>query len=170
VRRADRVPMPALAIDVLPPVFLHGVIARQEDRAGGQQVVEGPAGQEPGQPPARPAPLREDAAVAGGGAGDERPGGAQEGGGGVPADGQQGRRGPEAEGQGGGAVEGAAQGIDEGAGGTRPPVVQLAELSSDGPRLAGLVPTPSASLGLGQAPPPAYAGHHSLLVRDTGRV
>jgi len=164
--------MPALAIDVLAPVFLNGVIASQEDRAGGQQVVEGPAGQESGQPPARPAPLREDAPVAGRVAGGERPHGPEEVGDGVPADGQQGSGQQEGAAEGGGLGEGPTEGIDQGAdrvGQLRP---QLPELSAYGPGRAGLPPPALPPLGLGPPRPPAlgYTGHSSLLGRDTGSV
>jgi hypothetical protein len=69
-----------------------------------------------------------------------------------------------------GAGEGAAQGVQQGAGRPGQLVVQAAQLASDGAGLARLPPPSFASLGLGQSPLLAYAGHHSLFVRSTGGV
>jgi hypothetical protein len=62
---ATGVAMAALAVDLLAPVFVHRVIAGQEDGAVGQQVFDNPAGQELGQSPTRPASPREEASVTG---------------------------------------------------------------------------------------------------------
>src|SRR5262249_42224056 len=114
----------------------------------------------------------EEAAVAGRVAGDQRPQGAQEVGDGVPADGQQGGREQQSEAQGGGTGEGAAEDVDQGAGGAGGVVTELEELASDGAVLAGRPPAGLAPLGLGQprAPPLGYTGHRSLLARVTGSV
>jgi len=172
VRRADGVAVPRLAVDVLAPVFVHGVVAGQEDRAVGQQVFDDPAGQELGQPPAGPAPLGEEAAVAGGVAGGERPQGAQEVGDGVTADGEQGGAQQQGEAQGGGRGEGAAEGAEQVAGQAGQSGLRVPQLSADGQRLASLPSSPLSPLGLGQplSSPAAYAGHCSLLVRNTGSV
>ena len=68
---ADGIAMTPLAVDLLAAMLVYGVVGGQEDRAVGQQVFENPSGQELGQPPTRPASLREEAAVAGGVAGNE---------------------------------------------------------------------------------------------------
>jgi hypothetical protein len=75
-----------------------------------------------------------------------------------------------AETQRGSAAEGAAERIDQSACRSGQLVMQAAQLTSDDACLAGLAPSPLASLGLGQSSPLAYAGHHSLLVSGTGCV
>jgi hypothetical protein len=84
--------------------------------------------------------------------------------------GQEGGDEQEGEAPGGGAGEGAAEGINQGTSGPGQQVVHPPELSSDDAGLAGLAPPSLASLGLGESPPLAYAGHHGLLRRSTGGV
>lgn len=103
--------MAGLAVNILALVFVHGVIAGQVDGAVGQQVFEEPSGQEFSQPPTRPASLREEAAVAGGIAGNKRSQGTQEIGNAVSADGQDGGAEQECEAQGRGFAEGVCEGI-----------------------------------------------------------
>lgn len=69
--RADGVPRTALAVNVFALVFVHGVVAGQEEGSIRQQVFEAPSGQKFSQPPTRPATLCEEATVAGGMAGNE---------------------------------------------------------------------------------------------------
>src|SRR5262249_6065829 len=145
-------------------------VARQEDGAVGHQLLQDPGGQELGQSPTRPAALREDAAVAGGIAGDERPQGAQEIGDGVPTDRQESGDQQEAEAQGGGLGEGLAEVVAQRPGWTRQLCVGMLELPPDGAGLAGLLSSSLPSLGLGPARTPSldYTGHSGLLGRNTG--
>jgi len=162
--------MSALAVNPLAAVLVCGVGGGQEDRAIRQQAPDDPAGRELCQPPARPASLREDAAVAGGVAGDERSQRAQEVGDGAAADGEESGGQQQAEARGGSAAEGAPERVEQGAGRAGQLVAPAVQLAADGACLAGLPAPPLASLGLGQLWPRAYAGHHSLLVRGTGCV
>jgi len=141
--------MSAFAINVLAAMFVHRVVAGQDDGSIRQQVFENPASQELGQPPTRPASLREEAAVAGGIAGNERSQGAQEVGDGVASDGQDGGTEQEREAQGRGFGEGVRESVAQRVDRSGQLVVGLAELSADGSVLASLLLPALASLGFG---------------------
>src|SRR5205085_8911285 len=93
VRGTHRVAVAALAEDLVPGVFRDGVIAGQEDPAGGHQVVEGPAGQAPCQSPGGPAALGQDPVVTGGVTRGQGTEGTQEVADGASSDGEDGGQG-----------------------------------------------------------------------------
>lgn len=113
-------------------------------------MLDNPSRQELGQSPTRPATLREETAVAGGIAGNERSQSAQQIGDGVSADGQQCGGEQESEAQGSSFGEDVSKGIAEEAYRSGQLVVELAELSSDGACLAGLPLASLGSLGFGE--------------------
>ena len=66
MRGADRVAVAAFAENVVSWVLIDRVVPRQKDAVFGHEVVEDPTGQTTSQPPRGPAPLGENAVVAGG--------------------------------------------------------------------------------------------------------
>jgi len=85
VRRADRVAVAALAVDLRAAVLIDGIVAGQRDGLAGGDAAKDGAGQGVGQGPGGPLPPGEDAVVAGGMAGGQAAGGAKQVGDGAPA-------------------------------------------------------------------------------------
>ena len=170
---ADRVAVPPFAIHLGATVFIHGVIAGQQQRTVRDQTFDDLAHQESSQLPARPASLGEDAAIAGGVAGDKRSQGRQEVGNDMSSDGEQSGDQEQGKAEGSGGGEGVCQGIAHGACRSGELAVELAELSADGACLASLSASSLVSLAFGKAMLPlflGYTGHSRLLGRDTGSV
>ena len=82
--------MAALAVDLGAAVLVHGVVADHEDGPVGDPMVEDEPGQDPRQLQGRPASLGEDAVIAGGVAGGQVGGGAEQVGDGAAAGGEDG--------------------------------------------------------------------------------
>jgi hypothetical protein len=85
VSRADRVAVAALAVDLLAAVLVDGIVADQRDGLVRGEAAEEEAGQGAGQGPWGPSSSGEDAVVAGGMAGGQAAGSAEQVGDGAPA-------------------------------------------------------------------------------------
>ena len=90
IGRAHRIAMTALAMDRGAAVLVNGVVADDGDGPVGDPPVEDEPGQGPRQLQGRPAPLGEDAVIAGGVAGGQIGGGAEQVGDGAAAGGEDG--------------------------------------------------------------------------------
>ena len=108
--------MTALAIDLGAAVLVDGVVADDRDGPVGDPPVEDEPGQDPRQLQGRPAPLGEDAVIAGGVAGGQIRGGAEQVGDGAAAGGEDGGDEQDQEALVGGVVEDRGEAGKDGAG------------------------------------------------------
>src|SRR5262249_3695335 len=165
VRRARRVARPRLAVDLLALVFGDRIVAGHGDGAGRQPAAQNVAGQGPAEPPQRATAAGEDAVVAGGMAGGEGVGGAQQVEDGAAAGGQDGRQEQDDKAFVGGAREGGGEGLQQGVGHAADRSGQRGRPSrASSARVWGvalLAALPRRASGSRELPSPAASGYSS---------